>query len=90
MIELRWLGYAAATLTTLAFVPQAWLTLRRGQVEGVSALTYAALCLGVLLWLLYGWALDDWALIVANSITLPLAGCILAAKLRSLLRKRSD
>jgi MtN3 and saliva related transmembrane protein len=29
-------GYVAATLTTLSFVPQALLTLRSGSTEGVS------------------------------------------------------
>jgi len=36
---------------------------------------------GVLLWLLYGLGEGDWALVVANGITLPLAGSILATKL---------
>jgi len=78
---LHWLGYPAATLTTLAFVPQAWLTLRTRQVEGISTSTYLALTVGVLLWLLYGLGEGDWALVVANGITLPLAGSILATKL---------
>lgn len=30
-----WLGYAAATLTTLAFVPQVWLSLRTRDLGGV-------------------------------------------------------
>ena len=79
--SLSWLGYPAATLTTLAFVPQAWLTLRTRQVEGISATTYLALTVGVFLWLLYGWAQQDWALVIANAITLPLAGSVLATKL---------
>ena len=44
--SLRWLGYPAATLTTLAFVPQAWLTLRTRNVEGISASTYVAFTIG--------------------------------------------
>jgi len=75
---LHWLGYPAAALTTLAFVPQAWLTLRTRNVEGISASTYMALTLGVFLWLLYGLGQGDWALVVANGITLPLAGTIWA------------
>lgn len=85
---LHWLGYPAAALTTLAFVPQAWLTLRTRQVEGISASTYAALTLGVLLWLLYGWSQRDWALVIANAITLPLAGSILGTKLYEDWRRR--
>jgi MtN3 and saliva related transmembrane protein len=86
--ELHWIGYAAATLTTLAFVPQAWLTLRTRQVEGISALTYSALTLGIGLWLAYGVALGDWALIVANSVTFPLAACVLVVKLAAMKKAR--
>ena len=82
MTDFQWLGYPAACLTTLAFVPQAWITLRTREVQGVSALTYAAFTLGITLWLGYGWVLRDWALIVSNGITLPLAASILVTKLR--------
>lgn len=84
------LGYAAATLTTLAFVPQAWLTLRTRDVSGISAVTYGLFTLGVGLWLAYGCYLGDWAMIVANTITLPLAACILTIKLRATARRRPD
>ena len=80
-IFLQWLGYPAAALTTLAFLPQAWLTLRTRHVAGISAATYTALTAGVGLWLVYGWGQGDWALIIANGVTLPLAGSILATKL---------
>lgn len=84
----HWLGYPAAVLTTLAFVPQAWLTLRTRNVSGISALTYTALTVGITLWLIYGWHERDWALIVANAITLPLAASILMTKLREDARTR--
>ncbi|MBI5269621.1 MAG: SemiSWEET transporter [Burkholderiales bacterium] len=77
------LGYAAATLTTVAFVPQAWLTLRTRDVRGISALTYSLFTAGVACWLGYGLYLGDWAMIAANSVTLPLAASILAVKLRA-------
>jgi MtN3 and saliva related transmembrane protein len=76
-----WIGYAAATLTTLSFVPQAVLTLRTRDVSGISGGMYACFTLGVALWLCYGWQLGDWPIIVANTITLALAGTILATKL---------
>ena len=78
---LHWLGYPAAVLTTLAFVPQAWMTLRTRNVEGISALTYLAFTVGVFLWLMYGIGERDWALVIANAITLPMAASILVTKL---------
>jgi MtN3 and saliva related transmembrane protein len=79
---LHWLGYPAAILTTIAFVPQAWLTVRTRNVDGISAATYLALTVGVLLWLAYGIGERDWALVAANAVTLPLAASILVTKLR--------
>lgn len=76
------IGYLAATLTTLSFVPQAWLTLRTRDVRGVSLGMYCAFAAGVALWLLYGVLAGAWPVIVANAITLALALVILAMKLR--------
>lgn len=85
---LHLLGYPAAALTTLAFVPQAWLTLRTRNVEGISTATYVALTVGIFLWLIYGISEGDWALVVANGVTLPLAGSILTTKLLVTRRER--
>ena len=76
-----WLGYLAATLTTLSFVPQALLTLRTRQVEGISLGMYSLFTLGVALWLAYGWRLGEWPIVIANAVTLLLAGTILLTKL---------
>ncbi|MBK9134924.1 MAG: SemiSWEET transporter [Betaproteobacteria bacterium] len=76
------LGYLAACLTTSAFVPQAWLTLRTRDVSGISLSMYGAFTLGVALWLLYGIAIGQWPVIIANVVTLALASTILWTKLR--------
>lgn len=75
------LGYAAAILTTGSFVPQAWLTLRTRDVNGVSLGMYSAFTVGVALWLVYGVMLGKWPIVVANAITLALATTILATKI---------
>lgn len=77
-----WVGYAAATLTTLSFVPQAWLTFRTRNVHGISLGMYSAFTLGVALWLAYGVATRAWPVVLANAITLLLALAILGMKLR--------
>lgn len=77
-----WLGYAAATLTTFSFVPQAVLTVRTQDVSGISLGMYGAFTVGIALWLAYGWALGAWPIIVANTLTLVLASIILATKVR--------
>ena len=50
----EWIGYAAASLTTASFVPQAWLTFRTRDVQGISLVMYSAFTLGIALWLAYG------------------------------------
>ena len=74
---------ADATLTTGAFVPQAWHTFRSTDLAGISLGMYSAFTLGVALWLLYGLALGEWPIIVANTITLALAFTILLRTWRS-------
>ena len=86
MIEL--LGYVAAALTTLSFAPQAWLIVRTRDVSGVSLGMYSALVSGIVLWLVYGLLIRSWPLVVANAVTLSLAGSILVMKLRLPSRRR--
>ena len=76
------LGYLAAALTTLSFAPQAWLTFRTRDVSGISLGMYGAMVGGVALWLVYGVLIGSWPLVVANTVTLTLAGAILVMKLR--------
>ena len=77
---IEWVGYVAACLTTGSFLPQALLTLRTRNVSGISLGMYSAFTLGVGMWLLYGLAMGAWPIIVANAVTLGLAGAILVAR----------
>lgn len=75
-------GTCAAVLTTVSFIPQAWLTLRTRDVSGISVSMYSVFTLGVALWLLYGVLLQAWPVIIANAVTLALAASILGMRLR--------
>jgi MtN3 and saliva related transmembrane protein len=76
------IGYCAASLTTLSFLPQAWLTFRTRDVRGISLGMYSVFTVGVALWLLYGLLMGAWPIVAANAITLALACVILGMKLR--------
>ncbi|MCZ8252955.1 MAG: SemiSWEET transporter [Hylemonella sp.] len=76
------IGYLAAGLTTLSFLPQALHTFRTRDVSGISLGMYATFTTGVALWLVYGVLLGAWPLIAANGLTLLLALAILVMKLR--------
>jgi MtN3 and saliva related transmembrane protein len=76
------IGSLAALLTTVSFIPQVWHTWRTRDVSGISLAMYSAFTLGVALWLVYGWLLGAWPIIIANAVTLSLALGILYMKLR--------
>ena len=86
MIEI--LGYAAATLTTVSFVPQAIKTLRSGDTAAISLRMYLLFTSGIALWGIYGLLTGDGPLIVANAITLVSAGLVLQCKLQAVLAGR--
>ena len=77
-----YIGFLAAILTTIAFLPQVIKTWKTKKTEDVSLITFSILCLGVFLWLVYGLIIKDFPLIVANGITLILVFIILFFKLK--------
>ena len=82
MSKLTFLGLAAAFCTTVAFVPQVVKTWTTRSTADISLSMFLVLVIGIVLWLTYGTLLGDVPLIVANAITLILAGIILVLKLR--------
>jgi MtN3 and saliva related transmembrane protein len=81
-MNIEWLGFAAATLTSASFIPQAVMTIRTRDTKSISRGMYVIFTIGVALWLAYGIALDSWPMIYANTTTLVLALTILILKLR--------
>ena len=63
------IGFFAAILTTLAFVPQVYKVWKSKSNSGLSLTTYLIFMIGVFLWLIYGIFIDSISMIIANSIT---------------------
>jgi len=78
----EWIGGIAATLTTCSFIPQVWRVWQTRHTHDISLLMYTLFTTGVALWLVYGILLGAWPIIIANGITLLLAGMVLILKLR--------
>ena len=76
------IGFSAATLTTIAFVPQVVRAWRTRSTRDISLPMFVVLALGIALWLIYGIILGDGPLILANTVTLILVLIILFFKLR--------
>lgn len=72
----------AATLTTIAFVPQALHIIRHKETRAISLQMYLVFATGVTFWLIFGLMLWNWPMILANIVTLALALTIVAMKLR--------
>jgi MtN3 and saliva related transmembrane protein len=72
----------AAVLTTAAFVPQALHIIRYKETRAISLQMYVVFAIGVAFWLVFGFMIWNWPMIVANTITLALALTILRMKLK--------
>ena len=71
------IGLVAATLTTIAFLPQAVKTWKTRSTDDLSPAMFGLFCTGVLLWFIYGLSIRDFPIILANGATICLAGSIL-------------
>jgi MtN3 and saliva related transmembrane protein len=82
MNTIQLLGLVAGSFTTAAFVPQVVKTWRTRSAKDLSLGMFLIFCLGVVLWLVYGFLIRDIPVIVANVVTLMLASFLLFLKLR--------
>ena len=77
------LGYAAATCTTVAFVPQVVRIWKTRQTRDISLGMFIVMTAGVLMWLIFGLFIHDIPLVAANGATFVLSLTILLLKLRA-------
>lgn len=76
------IGYLAASLTTLSFLPQVIKVISTRNTQGISGLMYVMFVCGLVMWLIYGVMIEDTAVSMANLLTLLFALPILIIKLR--------
>ena len=77
-----WIGYVAACLPTLSFLPQAIKVIATRNTQGISGLMYIMFVCGLVMWLIYGVMIEDTAVSMANLMTLVFAMPILIIKFR--------
>ena len=82
MNKIEILGYFSAFLTTFAFVPQAYHSWKTRDLSGVSLPMYSFFTAGVLGWIIYGFKIGSWPVLLANIVTLLLACMVLGLKLK--------
>ena len=76
------IGSIAGIVTTVCWLPQIIKIQRERQTGGISLVTNAVLAFGVSLWLVYGFLIGSWPVIIANGMTLVFILTILGLKLR--------
>ena len=82
MENIEILGLVAATLTTVAFVPQVYKTWKNKSVKDISLSMYTVLLMGLLLWIVYGFYINSLPIIAANIITATLSVLIVIMKIK--------
>ncbi|MEY2972807.1 MAG: SemiSWEET transporter [Gammaproteobacteria bacterium] len=76
------IGFAAASLTTFSFLPQAIKIYNTRSTKDISLLTFLTTTCGIALWLTYGILINSYPLIASNIISFSLAASILSFKIR--------
>ena len=76
------IGTIAATLTTIAFLPQAIKVIKTKHTKDIALGMYIILITGISLWLVYGILIHRWPIIISNLVTFILASIILVYKLK--------
>jgi MtN3 and saliva related transmembrane protein len=87
-IFFRIVGYCAAVLTTLSFLPQAIKCIVTKKTDNISLLMYVLSVLGCIAWETYGIFLGDWPIIIANAITVVFSSTILVMKIVNLPKEK--
>ena len=79
--NIEFFGYFAAVLTTAAFLPQLIKTLKTKKADDVSLITLIMFICGVGSWIVYGYKISSFPILVANIITFLLNLFILISKI---------
>jgi len=75
-------GFAAGTLCTLAYLPQALHSFRTKSVRDLSLLMLISLNVGLVLWVGYGFMIHSLPIILPNAVTFCLSAPLLMMKVR--------
>jgi MtN3 and saliva related transmembrane protein len=82
MDEWTFLAFVAGALTSTGYLPQIFKGLKTRKLDDVSLLMPAVLGFGMILWLIYGLAREDPAIIAANVVGASLTTLLVLMKMR--------
>ncbi len=81
------IGYTASICMILGYLPQAIVTIRTRDTDGIALPTFCMLGLGSIFFVIQGFALSNWPLVITNVITTICSVIIFGIKLYNDSRK---
>ena len=82
MTAADYLGYAAGALTAFTFLPQVIKTWQSKSAKDVSLNMFIIDFVNEIMWLVYGFMLDNWVIISTNAVMLLMSGFMIALKVK--------
>lgn len=76
------LGYAAGALTAFTFLPQVIKTWRERSAGDISMIMFIIAFVNEVMWLVYGFMIDNFVIILTNAVMLFMSGAMIALKLK--------
>lgn len=76
------LGYAAGALTAFTFLPQVIKTWRDRSARDISMNMYLIAFVNEVMWLVYGFMIDNMIIILTNAAMLFMSGAMIALKIK--------
>jgi MtN3 and saliva related transmembrane protein len=76
------LGYSAGAITTLTFLPQVIKTWKERSAKDISLMMFIIAVTNEIMWIWYGVLLNNWVIILTNSIILVMSTTMIFLKLR--------
>jgi MtN3 and saliva related transmembrane protein len=84
------LGFVAAALTSLSYIPQVQKALPKDSTGDLSLKMLVALFAGLALWIVYGLMVEDIVIVIANCVGGALVGVVLGCKVRDIMARRRE
>jgi MtN3 and saliva related transmembrane protein len=84
------LGFVAAALTSLSYIPQVQKALPKESTGDLSLKMLVALFIGLALWIVYGLMVEDMVIVIANCVGAALVGVVLWCKVRDVMAQRRE
>ena len=76
------LGYVAGAITALTFLPQVIKTARDRSAKDISMLMFLIAAANEILWIIYGALLNNWVIILTNTVVLAMSLTMIFLKFR--------